>query len=272
MALFHCQLFSKQLFASVDVNVILPLPDSGNYFFKSNMDYPKADQKFQTLYLLHGISADYSDWVRFSGIERYAQEHQLAVVMPSASNSMYCNLKNGGNYYSFVAEELPSMVRSIFPLSDKREDNFIAGLSMGGYGAFKIGLGNPGRFLAIASLSGGLITHKENDGKDSPVVGLAHWFKWVYGENNEHYDANNEDLLCIVKNMVKEGALLPKIYQCCGTEDFLYSDNVFFRDVLHNLKVDVTYEEGPGRHDWDFWDPYIKKILDWLPLKNGFSK
>ena len=102
MALFQCKIFSKELFRSVNVNVTLPTPDSGDCFFDATTKYPKAGEKYQVLWLLHGFSADESDWQRFSSIERYAQEKKIAVVMPDGYNSMYANNRFGAKYYNFI--------------------------------------------------------------------------------------------------------------------------------------------------------------------------
>lgn len=272
MAIFECNLFSKSLYSSVQVNVILPTPDSGDDFFAKKTYYPEAGQKYQTLYLLHGFSADYTDWQRFSRIESYAQEKHLAVVLASANNSSYCDLPHGGKYFTFFTEELPQLVRAIFPLSDKREDNFIAGLSMGGFGSMKIGLLCPEKYAAIASLSGGLrdrrVTTKRPD--NFPPLPSEKFTMNQYGENMEFFNENTDDLRVVLNNAVRSGKKLPKIYVCCGTEDFAYPNSVAFRDMAEGLGVDLTYAEGPGIHDFYFWDPYIKKILDWLPLKNDF--
>ena len=266
MALIQCKLFSKELFRSVNVNVVLPLPDSGNCFFESATQFPHDGKKYQVLWLLHGFSADESDWQRFSRIEGYAQEKNIAVVMPDGYNSMYANNPWGGNYYNYYTQELPRMLRSFLPLSDRREDNFIAGLSMGGGGAFKAALLNPSQYGAAASLSGGLmpIDNIDTPGDVSPYTAL--WSKNVYGMNNEYYKPEEHDIRTILKNQLEAGVELPKLYQCCGTEDFIYISNVAFRDYARSLGVDLTYEEGPGVHNFDFWDPYIRKILDWLPL------
>ena len=120
MALFQCKIFSKELFRSVNVNVTLPTPDSGDCFFDTTTKYPKTGEKYQVLWLLHGFSADESDWQRFSSIERYAQEKKIAVVMPDGYNSMYANNRFGAKYYNFYTEELPMVLRSLLPLSEKR--------------------------------------------------------------------------------------------------------------------------------------------------------
>ena len=266
MAIFKCSIFSKELLSNVDVNVIIPTPNSDITFFGDTPEYPKKGEKFQTLYLLHGFSADFSDWARNSGIERYVQNNYLAVVMPSINNSRYCNLPGGQNYYNFYTEELPRIMRSIFPLSDKRENNFIAGLSMGGFGAFKAALTKPENYKAAASLSGGLISRKAGEVNEKRPVTDNKWVKSAYGENNERNDDTKEKLIYILENLVKENKVIPELYISCGTEDFLYDDNIYFRDEGIKLGGKIEYEEASGAHDWDFWDPFIRKVVDWLPL------
>ena len=268
MALFQCKIFSKSLFRNINVNVTLPVPDSSDYFLNKTTPFPTSEkEKYQVLWLLHGFIADESDWQRFSSIERYAQSKFVAVIMPDAYNSMYSNDHFGAAYYDFYTKELPEIMRYIFPVSRKRENNFIAGLSMGGYGAFKAALRNPSSYAAAASLSGGLNLKKE----ENADLGISRysnvWKRSVFGEHMEYWDENKDNLKTILKNQMEREVDLPRLYQCCGTEDFLYKDNIDFRDYARNLNVDLTYEEGPGVHDFDFWDPYIRKVLEWLPLK-----
>ena len=267
MAIFECKLFSKELFASVCVNVILPTPDSGDYFLGTQTAFPKEGQKYQVLYLLHGISADHTDWARFSGIERYAQEKQLAVIMPGVSNSLYCNLIAGGNYYNYYTKELPEMMESLLPISAKRENTFIAGLSMGGFGAYKAALRNPEKYVAAASLSGGM-SRVEN--RENVPIDTSKWSAAAYGKNGEYYNPNEEDLKVLLKKLIDSGRDIPKLYQACGTEDFIYAMNADFRDYARSIGAGLTYEESAGIHDWNFWDPYIRRVLDWLPTKGGF--
>jgi putative tributyrin esterase len=271
VAIFECKMFSKVLFSSVSVNVILPTPESGDYFFNTKTYYPEPGQKYQVLYLLHGFTADFSDWARFSGIERYAQEKQLAVVMPSANNSRYCNLPGGGNYFDYYTKELPEYMQSMFPLSTKRENNFIAGLSMGGGGSIKAALRCPEKYAAVASLSGSLSSVRPGtDERNTSPINTEKWTKGAFGEKYELYDPNKECAQTMLRNCVDKGIDIPKMYVCCGTEDFLYNANCDFRDLAVSLKVDFTYEEAPGVHNWDFWDPFIRRVIHWLPLKNGF--
>ncbi len=109
---------------------------------------------YRTLYLLHGYSDDHTAWQRWTSIERYAEKHNLAVIMPAVQLSFYTDMAHGGKYWQFISEEIPVIARDLFPLSSNRADTFVAGLSMGGYGAFKLALSHPDRFAAAASLSG----------------------------------------------------------------------------------------------------------------------
>ncbi|MBC5581803.1 esterase family protein [Anaerofilum sp. BX8] len=276
MAIIESKFFSKELFRSVCVNVVLPLPESGDAFFGSRTLYPAAGQKYPVLYLLHGFSADHSDWARFSGIERYAQERQIAVVMPGVDNSFYCNLPEGGNYYDYYTKELPAVMESLFPISGKRENKFLAGLSMGGYGAFKAALREPGSYAAAVSLSGGMSCGAGEGwactiGSASPdEVPTDRFMRAAFGEHGEYLKPEENDLKVLLKAAMESGGPVPLLYQACGTEDFVYPCNVEYRDYAAALGAPLTYEEGPGIHNWDFWDPYIRRAVEWLPTSGGF--
>ena len=115
--------------------------------------YQRLRQAGTPMVFLHGAYGDYSDWARLTGIERYAQAHKIAVVMPSADNSFYQDMYRGGKYLTYFTRELPDYIARLFPVSTKREDTFVAGLSMGGYGAVRVAFEMPERFGAAASLS-----------------------------------------------------------------------------------------------------------------------
>ena len=138
MALIQVNYLSRSLMRTVPLHVILPV-DKISF---ETMDYAnRKDQKFKTLYLLHGIFGNYTDWVSGTRIQRWAEEKNLAVVMPSGDNAFYINTNMPTfDYEQFIAKELVDVTRRMFPLSDKREDTFIAGLSMGGYGALINGM------------------------------------------------------------------------------------------------------------------------------------
>ncbi len=223
----------------------------------------KRKPKYRTLYLLHGHSDDHTAWQRWTSIERYVEGLNLVVVMPAVNLSFYTDMVYGGKYWQFISEEVPAIVRDLYSLSVKREDNFVAGLSMGGYGAFKLALTYPDRYAAAASLSGAVDIGEVVKGHHHPEDKA-----WLIGMRNIFGDlskvpGSQHDLLVLAKKVAKD-TIKPRLYQCCGTEDFLYADNVRFRDAVRKLPLDLIYEEGLGEHVWSYWDKMIQNALAWM--------
>lgn len=259
MALIHCDFFSEVLGISTSMCVILPQ----NTRSQIGMAGSEKKEKYPTLYLLHGLSDDHTIWQRRTSIERYVADLGLAVVMPAAGRSFYTDMKHGYKYFTFISEELPEIARQFFPLSEKREDTFAAGLSMGGYGAFKLALSCPDKYAAAASLSGAVdmgARFNSNEVLDTTE------FENIFGDLNS-FDGSKNDLYALAKKVLASGSPKPKLYQCCGTEDFLYEDNKRFKKFIEGTDFDYTYEEGPGVHEWAYWDAEIQKVLKWLPIK-----
>jgi S-formylglutathione hydrolase FrmB len=145
----------------------------------------------------------------------------------------------------------------LFPLSHEREDTFVAGLSMGGYGAFKLALRCPEKFAAAASLSGAL----------DLVSRLSHFkkdFDLIFGGAIPP----EEDLFPLAERLAASEGPKPKLYQACGTEDYLFDGNRKFLQHARDLQLELEYEEGPGSHNWGFWDLYIQRVLAWLPIRS----
>ena len=259
MSQFQCSFFSKALLTPVTVTVILPFASFNPVAETSLDDYLKISQKFKTLYLFHGVFADATSWLLGTSIELYAHQHGLAVVLPSVRNSFYADLLRGPAYWTFISEELPRYVRAVFPLSERREDNFVAGLSMGGYGAFKLALNKPNLFAAAISLSGVLDIVDAMSHPIHPSLNADDYFGGM-----EKLVGSYNDLFAQIETIQRQSVSIPKLYMACGTEDFLHDMNIRFRDFAHSKGVDLTYEEGPGAHTWDFWDTYIQRALDWL--------
>lgn len=163
MAFFQVNFFSEILCFHTDVNVFIPTPDSSETLCEETCSWFQRGSRFQVMYLLHGTYGDYTDWLRLTGVERYAKQHRMALVMPSASNSFYHDMKAGSDYLSYLTRELPAFITKYFPISERREDTFIAGLSMGGYGAMKAALEYPEKYAACASLSGVLDVQEFQD-------------------------------------------------------------------------------------------------------------
>jgi S-formylglutathione hydrolase FrmB len=235
------------------INVVLPQATSAQV----GVDQHGADDGdgFPLLYLLHGRSDDHTAWARYTSIERYAAAAGLAVVMPAAARSFCADEAHGHRYWTYVSEELPGLVRSFFRVTARPERTFVAGLSMGGYGAFKWALRQPGRFAAAASMSGAL-----------DVVALA-----TLPERNElpgriygGVPGAEEDLFALLADADPDA--LPSLYVACGTEDHLFAGNTRFVDAAYVKGLDVEVDFRPGEHEWGFWDTEIQKVLAWLPL------
>ena len=267
MALASVNFFSISLMKNVSVNVIIPV-DKYNHSGKV-----EAQKKpFKTLYLLHGIYGDYTDWVNNTRILSWASKKNLAVVMPSGDNHFYVDgpAKYGYDYSRFISEELVKITRAMFPLSDKREDTFIGGLSMGGYGAVINGLKYNNVFSRVIALSALFETDSiENSTNDvQEMNGRRDYFESVFG-NLDRLKGSDRDYTELIRKLKEEKADIPKFYVACGTEDFLLEHSRRFVDFAIDNEMDVTYNESAGAHTWDFWDEYIRKAIDWLPLGEG---
>ncbi|MBE6578363.1 MAG: esterase family protein [Ruminococcaceae bacterium] len=260
MAHLTVEFFSNVLGKCMTMEVILPQSTTTQI----GMNGSDAGDTYPVLYLLHGMSDDHSIWLRRTSIERYVSELGIAVVMPNADLSFYTDMKIGGRYWTYLSEELPAICRGFFPrISPKREDTFAAGLSMGGYGAWKLGLRCPEKFAAVASLSGCLdivSAVKRN------LVGNPVYWNSIFG-SVEELQGSEDDLLAVAEKTAASPYPVA-LYACCGTEDFLYRENQTAVSRIRSLGMDLTYEEGPGAHTWEFWDTYIQKILKWLPIRH----
>ena len=190
-------------------------------------------------------------------IERYVADRNMAVVMPSAGISWYTNTEYGGAYRSFIGDELPAVMRSFFNgMSDRREDNFIAGLSMGGYGAMKLGLFKPEAYAGIAAFSGAFDVYARASS------GSKYW-QGVFGDP-ESIPGSENDVFYLAKRNVDEERDMPGIYIWCGTEDGLLPESRRMRDTLEGLGYNVKYSESSGDHSWPYWDEQIRYALDFF--------
>ena len=247
MAFFQCHLYSESLKVQTALNVIVPQRREG-----------PPEGGYPVLYLLHGLSDDHTIWMRRTSIERYVEGRNLAVVMPAVNRSFYTDMAYGPAYWTFVSEELPELVRSFFPVSDEPGKRFVAGLSMGGYGAFKLAFRLPGRFAAAASLSGAVDVRHFIEREPAEA-------RLIFGDESQLAE-NLNDLFDLASRRAEEGCALPKLYLTCGTEDFLYEDNVRFKAHLERLGIEFAYHEEPGVHSWEYWDRNIQRVIEWLPL------
>ena len=221
------------------------------------------DRPTKTLILLHGLTGTDTDWL-FGGVaQEMAIQYNLAVFMPTAGNFFYLDRGYpGGNYGSFVGEEFPAYIRSTFGYAQRREDTIIAGLSMGGYGAIHTALAYPETFSGCVALSSALRVHAIAQGKLDGVMPME-MIRDVFGdpETLETSDRNPE---VQIRSLKAAGTALPKLYLACGTEDGLVAPNRDFHQFLTAEGVDHRYEEGPGVHNWTFWNEYLPRGLEYI--------
>jgi len=222
-------------------------------------------EDFPVLYLLHGLSDDASAWPRYSNIEDLANRHGLVVVMPSAGRSIYTDQDNGQAYFSYVTEELPAYLHRMFRLTQAREKTYVAGLSMGGYGAFKAAFLHPELYSAALSLSGLLVLDPAMMPPDKAFdPKLRHEMDLVFGGMDTIAGTPNDPVTWL-RMIAAEPARFPKLYISCGTSDDLLEMSRFFAKGLLQAGIPVDYEEHPGGHTWSYWTEHIavwlKKIF-----------
>lgn len=257
MALITSNFFSSVLGMERQVEVILPQPSEGIGVSLSQEE--GGDGKVPVLYLLHGMSDDQTIWLRRTNIERYAEEKSLAVVMAGADLSFYCDMTYGGDYFRYFSEELPRLVHEFFPMiSQKREDTYVAGNSMGGFGALKLALAKPQQYAACVSFSGFI----------DPLSAIAAspektaFLKDCMGTAEEIRGSVN-DLPFRLEKAIEDNISLPRLMLVCGTEDFLYPMQQIFRSRFEG-RADIRFLEGPGSHTWQFWEGMLPQALEFL--------
>lgn len=251
MALMRCNFFSEVLLSSTSMTVVLPQ----EAVHQIGMAGTARSGPPPVLYLLHGLSDDDTIWTRRTSIERYAAAAGLAVVMPQMDRSFYTDMAHGGRYWTFLSQELPAVVGGFFHVSDRRQDTFVAGLSMGGYGAVKWALRRPDRFAAAATLSGALdLARLHRDSLHPYALGPVLGDRAVEG--------TDDDLLHLLDTA--DPRKLPRLFACCGTQDTLLQDNDLFVARAAERGIDVDYRTGPGDHEWGFWDTWISRIIPWM--------
>lgn len=281
MALVDFKYFSPVLGMQTALTIILPENTQG---IGVGGLQEKSDAPIPALYLLHGTSDDQTIWQRRTSIERYVAEKRLAVVMMTTHLGAYTNQQYGFRYFDFVAKEVPEVCARYFNLSRERSGKFVAGLSMGGYGALKIGLALPEEFSVVGALSAGcdrlgilpeavravpdIATLRANRAQISPADydrGMQFFLNFGSPAEFEQNDADN--LFRLAEKAKAGGAVLPKLILRCGTEDTLaLGPNRRFKAHLDALGIACDYAEFPGTHSWAFWDEHIQYVLENLPV------
>lgn len=269
MAHLQVDFFSQTLQVGSSLEVIMPEEAAGAIGVEST-----SSAEPPVLYLLHGLSDDHTIWMRRTSIERYAAEYGLAVVMPGVGRSWYTDMASGPAYWQYVSEEVPRFVERTFRVGTGRAKTFVAGLSMGGYGAMKMAFLQPQAFAAAASFSGAVdmrervaeVRARTEAAAEQPL-GNDEIFRirdthLVFGDPPVVAGTDNDTFL-----LAERLADAPALYIACGTEDFLYEHNERFHRHLTELGLEHTYITEPGTHEWGFWDRHVAAFLGWLREK-----
>jgi len=264
MAIFNVEFFSNSLIRSTAFEMYIPNDFRTDIQRQYN---PHYERNCKTVFVLHGFTGWGKGW---SNLYELAEKYNFAMVFPSGENSFYLDTDaTAEKFGTFIGCELVEYIRKTFNLCCSREDTFITGLSMGGFGALHTGLAYPRTFGKIAALSSALIIHGISGMKPGENNEIANYYYYRnhFGdlENIIESDNNPETL---VKKLLQQKKEIPEIYMACGTEDFLLADNRRFHDFLIEHKVNAEYIESEGGHDMLFWNEYFAKGFEWFAASN----
>lgn len=261
MAFLHVDHSSRVLGKMMQMDVILPQA-------AGNLQMP--EQGWKVLYLIHGWSDNHTCWQRFTSIERYASNRGVVIVMPDADLSFYTDMAHGSAFYTYLTQEVPALVKEFFHISDRREDTFIAGLSMGGYGALRLAMANPDLYGGCACLSASnfaeMLVEQAND---NPNPSWLARMDNIFGDAFPNIMGTEYDVFQVVKDQLAAGKTMPRVFHCTGTEDpglrSARSTRDFF-SAYPQETFDYTYREYPGAHTWTFWDAHISEAMDFFGI------
>ncbi|GHV11559.1 esterase [Spirochaetia bacterium] len=278
MAVLTGTFYSHVLKKDVNIDVILPQYKTGIPGIDIRKKQPVFAGKHPVLYFYHGHTSNHGSTIRLTSIERYALRYGLAVVFPSTHLSAFTNMEHGSQYGDYLTGELPEIMHSLFPLSDKREENFVAGISNGAVAAYRYGLSRPDIFSAIGCISGISISRiHERVGMNlyGPAVPVTR--EDSMGKRQRHMcfgDGSIKDTIhdtrYLAEKIIKEGLPVPRIYHSSGDDDeanyaISRADREFFLSFPGN-PFDYTFSGGKGAHVWEYFEPHVEKFIDWLKL------
>ena len=260
MVLFRGDIKCKSLQRRTSISVILPA-DNIHFLQDTEEIVPKP---YKTLYLLHGLYGSDDIFLANTSIQKFAEDNGIAIVIPCGENSFYVDNADAHAYYGeYVGQELLDITRNIFPLSHKREDTFIAGFSMGGYGAIRNGLKYSQNFSKIGMISAALITDDIVDyTSDDNVLRSRQFYESVFG-NLDKLKGSDMDPKALIENCND----VPDIFMACGENDFLLDKNVDFYEFLNSKNIDCEFIVPEGEHTWEFCDRYIKQFIKTLSMR-----
>lgn len=266
MAVLNLDLYSYELAMNTRVTMLLPE--------RRGMPHVPHEGEYPVLYLLHGHGQDDTSWLRMSRLEAYLLNADVVAVMPDGRRGCYVDGLHSHRYGSYLTKELPLALKNWFHITSKREHTFIGGMSMGGYGALHAAMSFPERYGAACALSTAfrlradrLRGHAEQGLNIPDFPEIEGNFTSIFGQEKD-YIGSDYDLRTLARRLNAQEGPKPRILQLCGTGDPLREENAAFADyaVRECPGLDLTYEERPGAHDFDFWDREIPAMLRFFGL------
>lgn len=270
MAVINMDFYSYELGMNTQATIILP----------ERRGVPVADRQgkpYPVLYLLHGHGLDHTGWLRMTRIEHYLKDTDVIVVMPNGNRGCFVDGLHTHKYGAYLAEELPKTLRNWFHISPRREDTYIAGFSMGGYGALRAAYSHPERYSAVAALSPSIDMHKLADimPPDAPERGIAfppypeigRNFTEIFG-NDEEYAHSDLNLKNLARKLQAAGEKTLRTLSLCGDRDPLFEMNEDFATFMRSECPDLPFEYmvSEGIHNFDYWDREIITALRFFKL------
>lgn len=224
--------------------------------------YKKSKENYPVVYLLHGFSGWYSNWIiRVPELKQYADQYQLMIVCPDGGYSSWyfdSPIDSTMKYETYIGKEVPEYIDAHYNTIKNRNGRAITGLSMGGHGALFLAFRHSETFGACGSMSGGVdLGDSRNKFDIIKRIGdtISHAENW-----------KNYSIMQVVEKKLKDSLA---IIIDCGTNDIFYTSNHLLHEKMLQLKIPHDYTERPGKHEWAYWRNSIQYHL--LFFGNYFS-
>jgi S-formylglutathione hydrolase FrmB len=254
MAFARIDYHSRSLQKASSVSVVFP-------------DNPATPRPWSAFYLLHGLSDDDTIWMRRTSIERYVEGLPLVVVMPDGGRGWYTNAQIGYAYEDDLIRDVVGLIDRTFPVRAERAGRAIGGLSMGGYGAVKLGLKHHELFVSVNSHSGALGILQVDWRKSDRIKDIAVELERIFGTAGK---GGPEDPFGIVEKL--DHGRIPALRIDCGRDDFLIDQNRSFHRHLESMHIPHEYAEFSGEHNWPYWDQHVQEAIAFHVRNLGIKK
>lgn len=268
MAVYEFNFYSESLGRYVPVMGVLPTDGAAVHPECISECYKRP---MKCIYLLSGYSGSYTDWINYTQIVIFCYKYNVAAFMPSGENSFYIrDERRTADYEKFVAKELVDYTRKTFAeISSKREDTYIGGISMGGFGALYLGLKYGDVFSKILSMSPAIVCYAYNKDRNAFLdAGITEEYcKGTFG-TPQNICGTDVNLELLYEKRVEEKQLIPEIFLACGTEDFCLEQSRKMVHFLKEKKASFFYWETPGEHVWMVWNQHIVKAIEWALMNS----